>query len=85
MLTCYEDALSALRQLSGGGAEAVADVYLWVVQVQQRQSQGDPLTILEHIALAYASSLGSEVVCRVRYPAPKDQSSPSEKLAASDT
>src|SRR4051812_22207854 len=53
MLICHEDALSALRKLSGGEAEAVADVYLWIVQVQQRQSQGDPLTILEHTALAY--------------------------------
>ena len=53
MLIYHEDALSALRKLSGGGAEAVADVYLWVFQVQQRQSQGDPTTISEHTALAH--------------------------------
>src|SRR3954451_22917809 len=53
MLTYHEDALSALRMLSGSGDQAVTDVYQWVVQDQQQQSQGDPLTILEHTTLAY--------------------------------
>jgi hypothetical protein len=53
------DAISALRRLSEGKPDATVEIYAWVVPMLERQSKGAPLTLLEHIALAYMFRQGN--------------------------
>jgi hypothetical protein len=53
------DAISALRKLSEVKPNATVEIYAWVVSMLERQSKGAPLTLLEHIALAYMFRQGN--------------------------
>jgi hypothetical protein len=48
-----EVAISVLRHLSGRRVEMSPEASAWIIQVRNRQGDGDPLTILEHSALVY--------------------------------
>src|SRR3712207_1512098 len=48
-----EVAISVLRHLSGRRVRISPEVSAWIIQVRNRQRDGDPLTILEHSALVY--------------------------------
>jgi hypothetical protein len=53
-----EEAISALRQVVTGGTEAAIQVQKWIARVRDRQEEGKPLTVLEHIALAHVARSG---------------------------
>ena len=48
-----EEAISMLRRVLTGGAEATTQVQAWIIRIEDRQDGGEPLTVLEHTAMAY--------------------------------
>jgi hypothetical protein len=53
-----EEAISTLRHVLTGGAEAARQVQAWITRIQNRQNEGEPLTVLEHTAMAYVLRSG---------------------------
>jgi hypothetical protein len=53
-----EEAISTLRRVLTGGAEAVIQVQGWITRIETRQNEGEPLTVLEHTAMAYVVRSG---------------------------
>jgi hypothetical protein len=53
-----EEAISTLGQVVTGGSGAAIRVEKWIARVRDRQEGGEPLTVLEHTAMAYVARSG---------------------------
>ena len=53
-----DEAIQTLVHVLAGGAEATREVCAWITRLQDRQYEGESLTVKEHIALAFILRTG---------------------------